>query len=205
MSDDLIAAHRDEPKLMPYLHLPFQAGADRILAAMNRKHTAARLSARWSRASAPPAPTWRSRPTSSSASRARRRPSSRPRSTWSSSVGFAQAYSFKYSPRPGTPGAAMARAGAGGRQDRAAASPAGAARRASKRRSIRAASARSCPCCSSARGATRASWSAARPTCKPFTQRRILPCWGASWRLKSPARGPNSLCGRARPASHAGA
>ncbi len=40
MSDDLIAAHRDEAKLMPYLHLPFQSGADRILAAMNRKHTA---------------------------------------------------------------------------------------------------------------------------------------------------------------------
>ena len=40
MSDDLIAAHGDEPKLMPYLHLPFQAGSDRILAAMNRKHTA---------------------------------------------------------------------------------------------------------------------------------------------------------------------
>ena len=39
MSDDLIAAHRDQSKLMPYLHLPFQAGADRILAAMNRKHT----------------------------------------------------------------------------------------------------------------------------------------------------------------------
>ena len=41
MSDDLILAHRDEEKLMPYLHLPFQAGADRVLAAMNRKHTAA--------------------------------------------------------------------------------------------------------------------------------------------------------------------
>lgn len=40
MSDDLIEAHRDEAKLMPYLHLPFQAGADRVLAAMNRKHTA---------------------------------------------------------------------------------------------------------------------------------------------------------------------
>ena len=40
MSDDLIAAHADEAKLMPYLHLPFQAGSDRILAAMNRKHTA---------------------------------------------------------------------------------------------------------------------------------------------------------------------
>ncbi len=39
MSDDLISAHRDEPKVMPYLHLPFQAGSDRILTAMNRKHT----------------------------------------------------------------------------------------------------------------------------------------------------------------------
>ncbi len=40
MSDDLIAAHGDEPKLMPYLHLPVQSGSDRILKAMNRKHTA---------------------------------------------------------------------------------------------------------------------------------------------------------------------
>lgn len=39
MTDDLIAAHRDEPRVMPYLHLPIQAGSDRILAAMNRKHT----------------------------------------------------------------------------------------------------------------------------------------------------------------------
>ncbi|WP_438270909.1 tRNA (N6-isopentenyl adenosine(37)-C2)-methylthiotransferase MiaB [Rhodomicrobium lacus] len=38
MSDALIAAHRDLPKLMPYLHLPFQSGSDRILKAMNRKH-----------------------------------------------------------------------------------------------------------------------------------------------------------------------
>lgn len=41
MEDDLIAAHGDEPKLMPYLHLPVQSGSDRILKAMNRKHTAA--------------------------------------------------------------------------------------------------------------------------------------------------------------------
>jgi tRNA-2-methylthio-N6-dimethylallyladenosine synthase len=40
MDDDLIKLFADEPKLMPYLHLPFQAGSDRILAAMNRKHTA---------------------------------------------------------------------------------------------------------------------------------------------------------------------
>jgi tRNA-2-methylthio-N6-dimethylallyladenosine synthase len=41
MDDDLIAAHGDEPKLMPYLHLPVQSGSDRVLKAMNRRHTAA--------------------------------------------------------------------------------------------------------------------------------------------------------------------
>jgi tRNA-2-methylthio-N6-dimethylallyladenosine synthase len=41
MDDELIALFADEPKLMPYLHLPFQAGANRILKAMNRKHSAA--------------------------------------------------------------------------------------------------------------------------------------------------------------------
>ena len=41
MDDDLIAAHRDLPSLMPFLHLPVQSGSDRILAAMNRRHTAA--------------------------------------------------------------------------------------------------------------------------------------------------------------------
>jgi tRNA-2-methylthio-N6-dimethylallyladenosine synthase len=41
MDDALIAAHRDVPELMPYLHLPVQAGSDRILKAMNRRHTAA--------------------------------------------------------------------------------------------------------------------------------------------------------------------
>ncbi|MGV8987932.1 MAG: tRNA (N6-isopentenyl adenosine(37)-C2)-methylthiotransferase MiaB [Cypionkella sp.] len=40
MADDLVLAHRDQPKLMPYLHLPVQSGSDRILKAMNRKHTA---------------------------------------------------------------------------------------------------------------------------------------------------------------------
>ncbi|PQV56183.1 tRNA-i(6)A37 thiotransferase enzyme MiaB [Defluviimonas denitrificans] len=40
MGDDLIAAHGEEPKLMPYLHLPVQSGSDRILKAMNRKHKA---------------------------------------------------------------------------------------------------------------------------------------------------------------------
>jgi tRNA-2-methylthio-N6-dimethylallyladenosine synthase len=41
MGDDLIAAHRDIPALMPYLHLPVQSGSDRILKAMNRRHTRA--------------------------------------------------------------------------------------------------------------------------------------------------------------------
>ena len=40
MSDDLIAAHAEVPQLMPYLHLPVQSGSDRVLKAMNRKHTA---------------------------------------------------------------------------------------------------------------------------------------------------------------------
>ncbi len=41
MDDELIAAHRDLPQLMPQLHLPVQSGSDRILAAMNRRHTRA--------------------------------------------------------------------------------------------------------------------------------------------------------------------
>src|SRR5262249_19850875 len=106
MDEDLIAAHRHVPKLMPYLHLPFQAGADRILAAMNRKHTAAdylRLGARI-RAARPdmalstdiivgfPGET-----------------AAEFEATLElvEQVRFAQAYSFKYSPRPGTPGATM--------------------------------------------------------------------------------------------------
>jgi tRNA-2-methylthio-N6-dimethylallyladenosine synthase len=41
MDELLIAAHRDNPKLMPYLHLPVQSGSDRVLKAMNRRHRAA--------------------------------------------------------------------------------------------------------------------------------------------------------------------
>ena len=40
VDDELIAAHRDVPQLMPFLHLPVQSGSDRVLAAMNRRHTA---------------------------------------------------------------------------------------------------------------------------------------------------------------------
>jgi len=40
MTDDLYAAHRNLPQMMPYLHLPFQAGSDHLLKRMNRRHTA---------------------------------------------------------------------------------------------------------------------------------------------------------------------
>ena len=106
MDDDLIAAHRDQPKLMPYLHLPFQAGSDRILAAMNRKHTAGEyltLVARIRRA----------RPDLALSTDIIVGFPGETEADFAATlalveqVGFAQAYSFKYSPRPGTPGAAM--------------------------------------------------------------------------------------------------
>ena len=107
MGEDLIAAHGDQPKLMPYLHLPFQAGADRILAAMNRKHTAAdylRLVARIRAA----------RPDIALSTDIIVGFPGETEADFAATlevvehVGFAQAYSFKYSPRPGTPGATMA-------------------------------------------------------------------------------------------------
>ena len=70
MDDSLIAAHRDLPALMPQLHLPVQSGSDRILDAMNRRHTRAdylRIVDRLRRRG----PTSRSRRISSSASRAK--------------------------------------------------------------------------------------------------------------------------------------
>jgi tRNA-2-methylthio-N6-dimethylallyladenosine synthase len=104
MADDLIAAHGDEPKLMPYLHLPVQSGSDRILKAMNRKHTAEqylRLVERI-RAARPdillssdfivgfPGETEADFDATMALIRA---------------VGFGAAFSFKYSARPGTPAA----------------------------------------------------------------------------------------------------
>ena len=73
MDDDLIAAHGDLPALMPYVHLPVQSGSDRILAAMNRRHTRQDyldVIARLARRAAPISP---SPPISSSAFRARRK------------------------------------------------------------------------------------------------------------------------------------
>ncbi len=104
MTEDLIAAHAENPKLMPYLHLPVQSGSDRILKAMNRGHTAEhylRLVERV-RAARPdmalsgdfivgfPGETDADfRATLAIVKEAR----------------YASAYSFKYSPRPGTPAA----------------------------------------------------------------------------------------------------
>jgi tRNA-2-methylthio-N6-dimethylallyladenosine synthase len=108
MSDDLIAAHRDLDKLMPYLHLPFQSGSDRVLAAMNRKHTGAEyldIVARTRRARADIAlstdiivgfPGETDEDFEATLDIVRQ-------------VGFAQAYSFKYSARPGTPAANLGR------------------------------------------------------------------------------------------------
>ena len=104
MDDALIAAHRDLPALMPYLHLPVQAGSDRIPKAMNRKHTGddyRRLVDRI-RAARPdialsgdfivgfPGETDADFEDTMRLIR---------------DVTYAQAFSFKYSPRPGTPGA----------------------------------------------------------------------------------------------------
>ena len=107
MSDDLIAAHGEQKKLMPYLHLPFQAGADRVLAAMNRKHTAADYLALVARIRA-------ARPDLALSTDIIVGFPGETEAEFEATlemverVGFAQAYSFKYSPRPGTPGATMA-------------------------------------------------------------------------------------------------
>jgi len=106
MDDKLIAAHRDLPKLMPYLHLPVQSGSDRILKAMNRRHTAADYIALIERIRAVqpdlaisgdfivgfPGETDQDFEDTMRLIEA---------------VGYAQAFSFKYSIRPGTPGAEM--------------------------------------------------------------------------------------------------
>jgi tRNA-2-methylthio-N6-dimethylallyladenosine synthase len=106
MTDALIAVHADEPKLMPYLHLPFQSGSDRILAAMNRKHTVADYVALIARIRAAnpaialstdiivgfPGETEAEFEATLALVRL---------------IGFAAAYSFKYSARPGTPAAGL--------------------------------------------------------------------------------------------------
>ena len=106
MTDALIAAHGEVGKLMPYLHLPVQSGSDRILKAMNRSHTVESYlhSLDKMRAARPdialsgdfivgfPGETDEDFEATLRIVDA---------------VGYASAYSFKYSPRPGTPAAAM--------------------------------------------------------------------------------------------------
>ena len=106
VDDSLISAHRDLAELMPFVHLPVQSGSDRILAAMNRRHTSAEYLEVIERFRA-----------------------ARQDIAFSSDfivgfpgeteedyaatlalvtqIGYAAAYSFKYSPRPGTPAADM--------------------------------------------------------------------------------------------------
>jgi len=101
MADDLITAHAELPALMPYVHLPVQSGADRILAAMNRKHTRAdylEVIARLRASRADLALT------SDFIVGFPGETEAEFRDTLSlvEEVGFAGAYSFMYSPRPGT-------------------------------------------------------------------------------------------------------
>ena len=100
----LITAHRDLPKLMPYLHLPFQSGSDRILKAMNRKHTMAdyfRIVERLRDARPDLALSTDIIVGFPGESEADFQETMHVVET----VKFAQAYSFKYSARPGTPAA----------------------------------------------------------------------------------------------------
>jgi tRNA-2-methylthio-N6-dimethylallyladenosine synthase len=102
MDEDLIRAHAEVPQLMPYLHLPVQSGSDRVLAAMNRKHTADEYRRVIDRLrDAKPELALSSDfivgfPGESDADFAETL-------RLVTDVGYAQAYTFKYSPRPGTP------------------------------------------------------------------------------------------------------
>ncbi len=106
MEDDLIAAHGEVDKLMPYLHLPVQSGNDRVLKAMNRAHTAEsylKLLERFREARPDIALSGDfivGFPGESEAEF---------EDTLSlvDEVRYSQAFSFKYSPRPGTPAATM--------------------------------------------------------------------------------------------------
>ncbi|MDX1710897.1 MAG: tRNA (N6-isopentenyl adenosine(37)-C2)-methylthiotransferase MiaB, partial [Rhodovibrionaceae bacterium] len=106
MDAELISAHAEVPALMPYLHLPVQSGSDRVLAAMNRRHTAddyRRIVERL-RAARPDL--------ALSGDFIVGFPGERDEDFAETlrlvtDVGYAQAYSFKYSPRPGTPASAV--------------------------------------------------------------------------------------------------
>jgi len=107
MTDDLIATHRDLPRLMPQLHLPVQSGSDRILAAMNRRHTRAGYTDVIARLKTV-------RPDLALTSDfivgfpGETEDDFAATLSLLGEVGYSGAFSFKYSPRPGTPGADMA-------------------------------------------------------------------------------------------------
>jgi tRNA-2-methylthio-N6-dimethylallyladenosine synthase len=106
MDDDLIAAHRDVPKIMPQLHLPVQSGSDRVLAAMNRRHTRADYLGLVERLRA-------ARPDLALTSDFIVGFPGETAADFDATlnlvgeIGYAGAYSFKYSPRPGTPAAEL--------------------------------------------------------------------------------------------------
>lgn len=107
MTEELMLAHRDNPALMPFLHLPVQSGSDKILNAMNRKHKAddfRRIVARLRDLRLDMAFTSDfivGHPGETDADFAATMQLVR-------ETGFALAYSFNYSPRPGTPAAGLA-------------------------------------------------------------------------------------------------
>jgi len=107
VDEELIAAHRDLDKLMPYLHLPVQSGSDRILAAMNRKHDSAfYLRVIEKLRAAQPELALSSDFIVGFPGESDQDFAATLRLV--TEVGYAQAYSFKYSPRPGTPAATAA-------------------------------------------------------------------------------------------------
>ena len=104
VDDGLVAAHREVAQLMPFLHLPVQSGSDRVLGAMNRRHTTDQYKATVQRLR-------RARPDLAlSSDFIVGYPGETDRDFQATldlvgAVGYAQAFSFKYSPRPGTPAA----------------------------------------------------------------------------------------------------
>jgi tRNA-2-methylthio-N6-dimethylallyladenosine synthase len=106
MTDDLIAAHGEVDKLMPYLHLPVQSGSNRILRAMNRSHSAETYLAILDKMRA-------ARPDIALSGDfivgfpGETEEDFEATLRMVDAVRYASAYSFKYSPRPGTPAASM--------------------------------------------------------------------------------------------------
>ena len=104
LTDDLIEAHRDIPNLMPFLHLPVQSGSNRILEAMNRRHTVEYYKQQIQSLR-------KARPDIAISSDFIVGYPGETDSDFEKTlelvedIGFAQSFSFKYSPRPGTPAA----------------------------------------------------------------------------------------------------